>query len=395
VGLLLAAGWAILSTISPLAQQAIQWRESVEATTNPVPDAPAVTQLGPVVAALKEHTYTRTLTLPPEFLQRIGGEGVGVLAPYLSDPSADDVLRLVDTFRRSGRDAVFTRQVTRLDEDPIPFTTSQVRVSFRRLSGRAYDADFEGKYVFQNGTSAPIVARFQFTLPNDNTIRNLNVSVGDQVVLEPNKEGIYEWKSQLAPGERREAVIHYRVIGAKSWHYDLGSQRRRVQQFQLDTRIAGPVRFLRGSLQPTARGRDGTLRWELSNVVTAQQIALAFPPNSEGTESYLQALNALPASLVLFLIGVLAVDVKFRQHLHPGALAVACVLFTLGLGASPSWQTTWDRWPASLWGRWPAPRWRQRYWGDDRCLPPCRQHCCRRRSSAPNIAGYWCWPWSH
>ena len=37
---------------------------------------------------------TRTLTLPPELLEGVGEEGVQVLAPYLQDPSAENVLRL-------------------------------------------------------------------------------------------------------------------------------------------------------------------------------------------------------------------------------------------------------------------------------------------------------------
>ena len=137
VALIAVIGWAMLKTAAPRARREIAWRESTEATTNPVPDAPDVLQYAPSLAALKEKTYSRTLTLPPDFFQRIGAEGLGVLAPYLSDPSATDVLALVDTFRRSGRDVVFTRQVTRLDEEPIAFNASTVHAVFKRLAGRA------------------------------------------------------------------------------------------------------------------------------------------------------------------------------------------------------------------------------------------------------------------
>lgn len=333
VWLFLAAGWAILKTVQPLAREDIQWRESAEATANPVPDAPPVAQYGPALGAVAERTYTRTLTLPPDFLQRIGTQGVGALAPYLSDPSAENVIRLVDTFRRSGQDVVFTRQVTRLDEEPIPFTASQVRLRFRRLTGRAYDAEFEGRYVFLNAKSEPIRARFVFPLPGGSTIRDLNVSVGGQAITEPNTSGAYEWTGQMGPGERREAVARYRVIGARTWHYDLGSQRRRVQQFRLDAAAGGPVTFLRGSLQPTV-SQNGALRWELTNVVTAQQVGIAFPPDVEGQEAYLQALSALPVSLVLFLVGMLAVGLRYRLKLSPGFLAAGLVLFAFGLGAA-------------------------------------------------------------
>jgi hypothetical protein len=333
VGILAVAGWAALRTTLPLARQDLQRREATESTVNPAPDAPPVYQFGPAAAALVERTYTRTLTLPPDFLQRVGAEGVEVLSPYLSDPSAENVLRLVDTFRRSGRDVVFTRQVTRLDEEPLPFTNSQVRVRFQRLSGRAYDAEFEGRYAFSNSSARPITARLLFPLPSDGTIRDLNVTVGDRAVTEPNDSGAYEWTGPMGPGAQREAVVRYRVLGARTWHYDLGSRRRRVQQFRLNADPGGPVRFVRGSLQPTASA-EGTLRWELANVVTAQQVAIAFPPGFARKDSYLQALSALPAGFALFGIGVLVIGLRLRQVPGPGRLAGGLGLFAFGLGAS-------------------------------------------------------------
>lgn len=332
--LVLVVGWTCLHTALALAQQDIQWRAAAEATINPVPDAPAVSQFEPTVAVLAEHTYQRTLTLPPDFLQRIGDNGVGALSPYLTDPSASNVLRMVDTFRRSGRDVVFTRQMTRLDEEPVPFAISQIHVTFRRLAGRAYDADFEGRYVYRNPRPQAVTARFLFPLPNDNTIRNLSVSVGGHVVTEPNAGGEYEWRSLMQPGEQWEAVVRYHVIGARTWQYGLGSRRGRVEAFRLIATTGGAVTFLRGSLQPTAVRRD-TLRWELTNVVTTQRIALAFPPDIERREAYLQALSALPTSLILFLFGAMASRWRFRIDLRPGGMTAALLLFALGLWSVP------------------------------------------------------------
>jgi hypothetical protein len=128
--------------------------------------------------------------------------------------------------------------------------------------------------------------------------------------------------------------VRYRVIGARVWHYDLGSRRRQAQRFRLEAEPGGPVRFLRGSLQP-ASGPGGSLRWELSNVVTAQQIALAFPPDVAGRESYLQGLSALAPTLVLFLVGVLALGFTFHQMPEPLRLAAGLIVFAFGLGAAP------------------------------------------------------------
>ena len=40
-------------------------------------------------------------------------------------------------------------------------------------------------------------------------------------------------------------------------------------------------------------------------------------------------------SLILFLLGALAIGGRFRSKLCPGSLAIALVLFTLGLWAAP------------------------------------------------------------
>lgn len=331
--LLVVVGWAALKTTQPLARMDMKWREAAEATTNSVPDAPPVTQMGPALASLEERTYTRTLTLPPNFLQRLGAEGVGTLAPYLTDPSTENILRLKDTFRRSGRDVVFTRQATRLEEVPFPFADSRVSVQFHRLAGRAYDASFEGHYLIRNATDHPITAQFLFNLPAAGTVRELKVSVGDKTITDPNDQGAYRWTDKLSAGETREAVVQYHVVGARVWNYDLGSSRRRVQKFQLGASLDGEARFGRGSLQPTMTA-NRVLEWNLENVVTAQQIALVFPPNTWEKQGYLQVLSALPASFILFLLGVLAVGVYERRVPTPANLAIALTLFGLGLGAT-------------------------------------------------------------
>ena len=333
LAIVLVVCWGALREAEPIARESSKWREAAEATTNAVPDAPAVQQYGPAAASLVQRTYTRTMNMPPDFLQRIGDQGVAALAPYLSDPSDAGVLRLSDTFKRSGQNVVLTREVSRLDESPIPFTKSDVRVQFRRLARRAFDASFEGVYAFQNRTAEPIDARFSFPLPQAGTVRDLHVQVGEQVVSEPGTSGAYEWKAQMQPGELREAVIRYRVTGARSWHYDLGSQRRRVERFRLEIRPDGQARFLRGSLQPTATYAKA-LHWDLSNVVTAQQVAIALPSDSEATEAFHQALSALPPTLILFIGGALAIGFWSRRVPGIGRLAAGALIFAFGLGSA-------------------------------------------------------------
>jgi hypothetical protein len=334
IALLVITAWAALGAAHSLAEEDLRWRESKEATSNPVPDAPPVEQYGPSAARLVERSYTRTLTLPPDFLQRLGADGVGVLAPYMTDPTAENVLRLVDTFRRNGKDVLFTREATRIDEEPIPIGRSAVKVNFKRIAGRAYEATFEGKYILKNTLPEAINARMVFPIPGANTVRDVSVVVDGKEVGEPNQSGAYEWKDTVAPGAQREAVCRYRVIGARSWRYDLGSQRRRVEEFHLDATPGGAVKFLRGSLQPSVTDRD-SLQWDLTNVMTAQRIAIEFPPDSAATECYLQALTALPVTFLLFLVIALAAIIARGHRPAPANLAIAAIVLALGLGSAP------------------------------------------------------------
>jgi hypothetical protein len=137
----------------------------------------------------------------------------------------------------------------------------------------------------------------------------------------------------MQPGETREVDIRYRVVGARSWHYDLGSLRRRVEQFHLEAVPNGPATFLRGSLQPTAKPGK-SLRWDLTNVITAQQVSIALPADTEGAESYIQTLNALPVTLMLYVLGAIVVGYRVRRVPGIGRLTAGAALFAFGLGSA-------------------------------------------------------------
>jgi hypothetical protein len=309
------------------------------------------------------------LTLPPDFLQRIGADGLGVLSPYLVDPTAQNVLKLADSFKRSGQDVVFTREVTREDEAPMSFDAADVKLTFHRLQEQAYDVDFAGTYTFTNTTGAPIKGRFLFSLPQGGgTVQNLKVEVGGQDITEssstgasgrpgatypgapmsqppepmspaepmgmnPNAEGVYSWTGQMGPGEKRQATVRYKAVGAGGWSYDLGSSRRRVKAFSLQATLDGPVQFSKRSIQPSSRSGN-VIAWKLTDVVTSQQLALTFPRDVRLRESYLQSLATLPATLILFGLGVLLVGWRLGAAIRPSQLAYGLIVFGLGLGAT-------------------------------------------------------------
>src|SRR5262249_55124579 len=134
-----------------------------------------------------------------------------------------------------------------------PLSKSDVKVVFHRLSRRAFDADFQGTYLVQNKSASSINARVSLPLPQAGTVRDLSVRVGSEQLAEPGPSNTYEWKGTMGAGEVRDVNIRYKVVGARSWHYDLGSLRRRVDKFHLEAVPNGPARFLRASLQPTSR----------------------------------------------------------------------------------------------------------------------------------------------
>ena len=336
VALLLMVGWATLRMVRPLAQIDLLWRDRVEATRNPVRDALPVVQTGPAVAALVERTYTRDVTLPASVATRARREGIKAFAPYLGDGEDEgNVLKSSDTFHRVGGNLVYTHATTVQEEQPQPFTNSQVKVAFARQANRAYDADFEGRYTFVNTAKSEKPFHFLFTLPEASLVRDLTVTVGDQKVEAPSEgedSNTYMWEGKLLPGATSEAVVRYRVAGARGWSYSLGSTRRRVEQFQLTTQPEGDLKFVRGSLQPTAQNR-GSVAWQLSNVVTAQRVALVFPP--DGFKNlYLQALGALPVSFVAFFAGITCFGLWLKRSFTPAQLGGGLALFAFGLGAS-------------------------------------------------------------
>ena len=334
IGVLVVAtlGWFGLGAVYKVTQIDERWREGAVAVSDPLPSGAPISQVGPALAALGERTYTRTLKLPPEFLKQIGEDGLGVLAPYVTDPTAENVLRLRDKFRRSGREVVFTREATVSAEEPLSFSQAAVKVGFVPQGKRVYDSTFEANYSWSNPDKVARTIRFTFPLPAVGTLRDLRVTVDGKAVAQAENSQSYEWQEEMKPGQTHTASVAYRAVGARAWNYNLGSQRRRVQQFSLATTGLGDPRFARGGLLPTTR-RGGAIGWNLDNVVTAQQIALVWPEDFS-TRLYLQAVSALPLALLLFVPCVLCLSFYRRQLPHPLRILVALAVFIVALGAA-------------------------------------------------------------
>ncbi|MBI5706039.1 MAG: hypothetical protein HZC36_03505 [Armatimonadetes bacterium] len=332
VGVLVVCFWHGLGALSGLARTNMEWRDSAEATRRPTEDAPPVYQFGPAAASISEKTYTRTLTLPPSFLQTIGEQGIGVLSPYLTDPTAESIIRLRDTFRQSGQDVVFTREATQKVEEPIPFEQSTLKATFKPSGTDGFEIAFEGEFAFKNGQPDAILGRFSFPLPDGGTIRDLSVKIdGEEVRQDPDTDA-YVWEGTVNAGATKKAVATFRANGGTQWQYDLGSQRRRVKSLRLDVTSEMPLRFVRGSIQPVSSS-ETSATWQLKDVISQQRIGLKFQKDSSTSDGSLQALAMAPFALLIGLatlvVGGMARGVRFG----PARLARAAVMLGFGFGS--------------------------------------------------------------
>ncbi|MEA2554549.1 MAG: hypothetical protein QOJ65_2725, partial [Fimbriimonadaceae bacterium] len=222
----------------------------------------------------QERTYTRRLTLPSYYTQRLGAEGLQVLAPYLLDPSAENVLRLSDSFKKSGRDVVFTRELTRIDELPVPTDVANVKVDFDHrgsASGqRHYEATFDAQYRFRNPKGEPANMRVNFPLPQGGgTMQGFYIEADGKRVTEPDERGQYAWVGTIQPGATVTAVAHYTVTGSRGFAYALGSERRRIGDFHMVANSSQAPRYAKSGIYPTKLSGSAS-EWSLKDVMTAQ-----------------------------------------------------------------------------------------------------------------------------
>jgi hypothetical protein len=249
-------------------------------------DAAPTTQLSPSVTYLTERSYTRRLIVPPFLLKRVGEQGVGALAPYLTDPTSENVTKLVDRFRRSGQDVIFTRQATLTTEEPIKLDTSRVNVNLdfvtpaRGAKRTYYNATFAAQYAFTNPLGTAVTARFQFPLPNGSgTLSGFRVVVDDQELSAANLSGGSQWEGQIGPRQTVNVRVTYAHQGARGWSYLLASRREPIRDFELSVKTNEVAKFARYSLPPTKSSRTlgaTTLAWNLKDVITAQDVSMTF-----------------------------------------------------------------------------------------------------------------------
>ncbi len=341
VALSVAAGVYVLQVVRLATDVRFAATENAQSARGADPDAASMVQDAPKAAYFAQKTYRRILTLPPELLGRISEDGVEALAPYLTDPSAQSVVRLADSFRRSGRQVVFQRDQTLETEQPIKLDSSTVDATVELVDpaygGRRtfFRAAFDGRYVFHNPLGTPAHVRFTFPLPTGSgTLSDVTFTVGGAPVTVTDLSDGYVWDGELPANGTTTAEIAYRNQGARGWAYRLSGRREPLAKLDLTVHANRAPKFARYSIFPTASSHGfaggDTLEWHLANVVTAQDIGLVFA-RLDVRELLAKLLTYAPVALFVALLFVAVYALRRGLRVPPLNAAVAVVGFTLGL----------------------------------------------------------------
>lgn len=380
------SGWAALAvafvcsfTLLGVLGHLVQARVNAGAGSSSVrtadPDAAPTTQAAPTVTYLTEKKYLRSLTIPPELLKRVKLEGMQALSAYLQDPQSQNLTKLVDRFRRRGRDLIFTREATLVSEVPVKLDQSRMNLTLDFVNPTQgarrtyYNASFAAQYAFTNPLNTPVTARFYFPLPEGSgTLADYRVVVDGQELTAADLENGSYWQGSVPGGKQVSVQVTYRHQGARGWSYLLGTRREPIRDFSLNVSSNQAAKFKRYSLYPTRSARtlgSTNLSWELKNVITAQDIALTFSStNLKETLGKLysfvpfalafgllfgvvwafwRGLSARPLQVMLALLGLIAgtalggVLMNYFPAFMAGPLGagLAAVLALRGLGSRP------------------------------------------------------------
>lgn len=324
-----------LNVVKQSAVARIQAQERAEYSSRAQLTAGDSVQYGPAVNYLDEHSYQRSLTLPPEILAQVREEGLGVLSPYLLEPNAQDLIQLADTFRRSGRNVVFTRTSIQTVEQPIALQSANIKVDlhFPDPTSNSYLSTFTGTYRFSNPLKVPVTGRFTFSLPSGvGTVSNFKMLVnGKNWNLADLSQG-YRWEDQMPMGAKMEIVVQYQQEGSNTWSYDLSGRREAIQDFNVLITSNRTAKFARDALYPN-RFMGNSWGWSLQNVLTWQSIRLAFVETSL-RETLQKILTFAPLTLLLAVAwSALLLWQKPNICYTPISIALAILGFALGLAS--------------------------------------------------------------
>ena len=307
------------------------------------PDGGQTVQVAPSAALLESRTYTRSLLLPSDVATSIRVDNsLDSLLPYLGSPG-DTVQDLRENFTRTPEGLRYTREVVMQSQRPLDFDRGVVRADLRFVEpaggrGTYYTAAFQASYRFRNPLSTPATLRFAFPLPGGSgTLSGFTLTVNGQALSASDLLSGSVWEGQVPAGGSVDVQVAYAHQGSRAWSYQL-SRREAIRDLDVTVTADRPAKFQRYSLFPTSQtrptlGGPATLRWQLKNAVTAQDVAVVFTQGSvRETLTKVHLAQGLAVVLASLLIPLWAVT--RRTPLSPltlgGALLGLALGFTLG-----------------------------------------------------------------
>lgn len=299
-------------------------------------------QAAPRVSLLSSRTYSRSVVLPADVYTRLTlNGGWETLLPYFGNPPSLTVQALREGFTRQGANLIYTRDVTLQSEDPLGLDTTRARADLRFLNpasgqGGAYNATFSADYTFTNPRPEAATARFVFPLPQGSgTLSGFRLTVDGRAYRASDLRGGSVWEGEVAAGQTVRVNVIYTHQGSRGWSYRLSDRREPLRSLDLTVTADRPARFERYSLYPTstrraAFGGPQTLRWQLQDVITAQNVAVVF---AQGSAREMLAKVGLMQPPALGLGALLLVLWAALRRLLLPPLRLAAALLGLAVGS--------------------------------------------------------------
>ncbi|MVN88027.1 hypothetical protein GO986_14830 [Deinococcus sp. HMF7620] len=286
VALALGAGLLAVTVTRRAVDTRLSAQQSARYANAADPDGGQTAQRAPSAALLETRTYTRSLALPRDVVTRIGvNDGWTQLLPYLGG-AAGSVQDLQEGFTRQGETLTYSRAVTLLTERPVDLDRASIRANLAftdPAGGRAsfYNATFDATYAFTNPLDEAATMRFFFPLPQGSGTLSGFQFVVNGTPLRPGTalEGA-AWEGEVPARGTVKVQVRYAHQGARAWSYVL-SRREALRDLDLTLTTNRPAKFQRYALFPTSQtrtalGSQHTLRWRLTDVITAQDVAVVF-----------------------------------------------------------------------------------------------------------------------
>lgn len=340
--LALGAGMVGLRVVHQATDTRLATQQSARYANAADPDGGQTVQAAPRASFLEETTYTRSLLLPRSVYTRINVDGGWErLLPYLGGSASGPTVKdLREGFIQQRSGLIYTRDVTLLTERPVNLNTTNVQTDLKFVDpaggrGSYYNALFRADYAFTNPNKDARTMRFAFPLPNGSgTLSDFRLTVNGEEFRAADLVDGSVWEGEVAGQGQVKVNVTYRNQGARSWSYQLGGRREAIQNFDLTVRADRPAKFQRYSLFPTSRSGGGlggaqTLRWSLSDVITAQDVSVVFTGSS--LRETLTKIGAV-RPLAVLAAALLALAWAWTRRLSLAPLPLAGGLLGLALG---------------------------------------------------------------